>query len=272
MAEFTTVIGRESIYSRGKHQAPKPPGRPKKQAYKTKPEDTVAIYTIGRFVTIMPVRLATRFSMAASVAFPAPGKTGNATNVVTATSIDSSTSGNGTQKTLDLKLDTLFYQPSVEAFQTISGWMHRAKHAPRTRTVTALIINKPEDVSLWYLFDCYAATVVLGTRPYCSTLRHEIEARLKNTRIAIEHLIYVNEHLPTKDGVTEYFINLWLERCANKEYDDAELKVFNDYIETCYEPLFDEVQRIKEERKRIADNKAWAACRRGWNGGGNGRQ
>ena len=152
---------------------------------------------------------------------------------------------------LDLKLDTLWRQPPVTAFNFAFEWMHLAKVARPGDTVLEYGVPRPVTLSLENMVDIYAAALCLDLRPFPHRHRHALMGRVTDKRPLVADLTYVHEHLPINDPVmTRMISSFFHHRDVYNSYSKAELNLINEYVYNVDKALFNRFGDIGEHRKQ----------------------
>ena len=161
----------------------------------------------------------------------AKASTSKAAEKSAANTVDEATTKHS-NKELNLNLDTLWFQPSVEAFDFVFKWMHMAKNARPGEQPLDYGVPQPEKLSLEKLFDMYAAALCLDLRPFPHKHRHDLMTRVTEKKILLADLQYVHEHLPVDDPVMTRLITSFYENkdARNSYYVKAEIDLIEQYV------------------------------------------
>lgn len=164
------------------------------------------------------------------------------------------------KSSINFSLETMYIQPSKEAFDFSFQWMHIAKEAGHGDAVLNFGVQNPDNVGLEKMVDLYAVALILDIRPAPHKHRFELLTKMTEAKPTLAGLKYVHERLPVEDFVVTRFITSYFDHrdrpdCA---YTDEELKAIEDYVCTIDMALhtrFKEIgasrsQRSKYLRKR----------------------
>lgn len=221
----------------------------------------IEVYSNGKFIRQMPLRVLVRFSKTAAAAYPRPteeedeglgddvngdgtkqqktsikwsddegGALDLATEVAKMKLTTTSTADSRAKKRLNLYLDTLYDQPSEDAFNFAFQWMHVAKVAGHGDPVLNYGVPNLEKVALEKLIDYYAAALVLGIRPAFHRYRYDLLRKITEHRPTLATLVHTHAHLPIDDVLLTRFITSYFEHREESAYSDIELEEIENYV------------------------------------------
>ena len=159
------------------------------------------------------------------------------------------------KKELRLKLDTIWVQPPVSAFEYAFKWMHEAKVARPGDQVLDYCVPRPEELSVPMLIDLYAAALCLDVRPFPHKIRHHILGRVTEQTPLLEDIVYVHEHLPIDDPIMTRTVTSYFEHAEppNDKYTRDEHERIFQYVkfeDPALDRRFGEIQTARTERGR----------------------
>jgi hypothetical protein len=145
----------------------------------------------------------------------------------------------------------------IESFRKVFEWMESVEKCTCSASqLPPLSAGNTQTTSLRAMFDCYAATIVLGLRPQPVALIRSIKTKLNSIPITASIILDLHERLPPDDGVITCALYRFFDREGG--YSDEEYGSMMNSLSGNDDDFCKRLQRMASRKYSAAQKRSLA--------------